>query len=220
MVFLERSNWSAWLDRTGNEADLLRTLPTGSLGGRAGTLRYKGIGPFLRRRTQRRDINLGRPPFGGLDKLEKGVRRRFLPLRKAPTVLRAEHHETAGEGLEGMDELGLAEVLFPVMLDGVIGVIPGQVLLTLLRHRHPILEWRYRVQPGIPRQGDAIFSQLHGQRELYIIAPIPRFLSVGHKDISPLRLNFHTGQNDDVSDLVTIGVEIGLVGLNDLANPL
>jgi putative SOS response-associated peptidase YedK len=31
MVVLERSDWSAWLEQTGNEADLLRTLPPGSL---------------------------------------------------------------------------------------------------------------------------------------------------------------------------------------------
>jgi putative SOS response-associated peptidase YedK len=31
MVILERSNWSAWLEQTGNEADLLRALPAGSL---------------------------------------------------------------------------------------------------------------------------------------------------------------------------------------------
>jgi putative SOS response-associated peptidase YedK len=31
MVILDRSNWSAWLEQTGNEADLLRALPAGSL---------------------------------------------------------------------------------------------------------------------------------------------------------------------------------------------
>ena len=31
MVILERSDWSAWLQGTGNEADLLRALPAGSL---------------------------------------------------------------------------------------------------------------------------------------------------------------------------------------------
>jgi putative SOS response-associated peptidase YedK len=31
MVMLERSDWSAWLEQTGNEADLLRALPAGSL---------------------------------------------------------------------------------------------------------------------------------------------------------------------------------------------
>ena len=31
MVVLERSDWSAWLEQTGNEADLLRALPAGSL---------------------------------------------------------------------------------------------------------------------------------------------------------------------------------------------
>jgi len=31
MVVLERSDWSAWLEQTGNEADLLRPLPAGSL---------------------------------------------------------------------------------------------------------------------------------------------------------------------------------------------
>jgi putative SOS response-associated peptidase YedK len=31
MVVLERSNWSAWLQETSNEADLLRALPAGSL---------------------------------------------------------------------------------------------------------------------------------------------------------------------------------------------
>jgi putative SOS response-associated peptidase YedK len=31
MVILERSNWSAWLQETGNEAELLRALPAGSL---------------------------------------------------------------------------------------------------------------------------------------------------------------------------------------------
>jgi putative SOS response-associated peptidase YedK len=31
MVMLERANWSAWLEQTGNEADLLRALPAGSL---------------------------------------------------------------------------------------------------------------------------------------------------------------------------------------------
>jgi putative SOS response-associated peptidase YedK len=31
MVILERANWSAWLQETGNEADLLRALPAGSL---------------------------------------------------------------------------------------------------------------------------------------------------------------------------------------------
>jgi putative SOS response-associated peptidase YedK len=28
---LERSDWSAWLEQTGNEANLLRALPAGSL---------------------------------------------------------------------------------------------------------------------------------------------------------------------------------------------
>jgi putative SOS response-associated peptidase YedK len=31
MVILERSDWSAWLEQTTNEAELLRTLPAGSL---------------------------------------------------------------------------------------------------------------------------------------------------------------------------------------------
>jgi putative SOS response-associated peptidase YedK len=31
MVILERSDWSAWLQETGNEADLLHALPAGSL---------------------------------------------------------------------------------------------------------------------------------------------------------------------------------------------
>jgi putative SOS response-associated peptidase YedK len=31
MVVLERSDWSAWLEQTGNEADLLRALPAGSV---------------------------------------------------------------------------------------------------------------------------------------------------------------------------------------------
>jgi len=31
MVILDRSNWSVWLQETGNEADLLRALPAGSL---------------------------------------------------------------------------------------------------------------------------------------------------------------------------------------------
>jgi putative SOS response-associated peptidase YedK len=31
MVILERSDWSAWLEQTGNEAELLRALPTGAL---------------------------------------------------------------------------------------------------------------------------------------------------------------------------------------------
>ena len=31
MVVLERSDWSAWLEQTGNEADLLKALPAGSL---------------------------------------------------------------------------------------------------------------------------------------------------------------------------------------------
>ena len=31
MVVLERSDWSAWLEQTGNEADLLRALTAGSL---------------------------------------------------------------------------------------------------------------------------------------------------------------------------------------------
>jgi putative SOS response-associated peptidase YedK len=31
MVVLERSDWSAWLEQTGNEASLLRALPAGSL---------------------------------------------------------------------------------------------------------------------------------------------------------------------------------------------
>jgi len=31
MVVLERSDWSAWLEQTGNEADILRALPAGSL---------------------------------------------------------------------------------------------------------------------------------------------------------------------------------------------
>ena len=30
-VVLEHSDWSAWLEQTGNEADLLRALPPGSL---------------------------------------------------------------------------------------------------------------------------------------------------------------------------------------------
>ena len=31
MVILDRSDWSAWLEQTGNEADLLRALRAGSL---------------------------------------------------------------------------------------------------------------------------------------------------------------------------------------------
>ena len=31
MVVLERSDWSAWLEQTGNEGSLLRALPAGSL---------------------------------------------------------------------------------------------------------------------------------------------------------------------------------------------
>lgn len=31
MVVLNRSEWSAWLEQTGNEADLLRPLPGGAL---------------------------------------------------------------------------------------------------------------------------------------------------------------------------------------------
>lgn len=31
MVILERSDWSAWLQETGGEAELLRALPAGSL---------------------------------------------------------------------------------------------------------------------------------------------------------------------------------------------
>jgi len=31
MVVLERSQWSAWLEQTGNETELLRSLPAGSL---------------------------------------------------------------------------------------------------------------------------------------------------------------------------------------------
>ena len=31
MVVLERSKWSAWLQETGNEGNLLRALPPGSL---------------------------------------------------------------------------------------------------------------------------------------------------------------------------------------------
>jgi len=31
MVVLECSDWSAWLEQTGNEATLLRALPAGSL---------------------------------------------------------------------------------------------------------------------------------------------------------------------------------------------
>jgi putative SOS response-associated peptidase YedK len=31
MVILERSDWSAWLEKTGNEAELLRALPAASL---------------------------------------------------------------------------------------------------------------------------------------------------------------------------------------------
>ena len=31
MVILERFDWSAWLEWTGNEAELLRALPAGSL---------------------------------------------------------------------------------------------------------------------------------------------------------------------------------------------
>jgi putative SOS response-associated peptidase YedK len=30
MVVLERSDWSAWLEQTGNEGDLLRALPAGT----------------------------------------------------------------------------------------------------------------------------------------------------------------------------------------------
>ena len=30
-IVLERSDWSAWLEQTGNEASLLRALPAGSL---------------------------------------------------------------------------------------------------------------------------------------------------------------------------------------------
>jgi putative SOS response-associated peptidase YedK len=31
MVILDRSDWSAWLEQTRNEADLLRALPAGLL---------------------------------------------------------------------------------------------------------------------------------------------------------------------------------------------
>lgn len=31
MVILERTNWSAWLEHTGDEGELLRALPAGSL---------------------------------------------------------------------------------------------------------------------------------------------------------------------------------------------
>jgi putative SOS response-associated peptidase YedK len=31
MIVLERVSWSAWLQQTGNEAELLRALPAGSL---------------------------------------------------------------------------------------------------------------------------------------------------------------------------------------------
>ena len=31
MVVLDRSDWSAWLEQTGNEGNLLRALPAGSL---------------------------------------------------------------------------------------------------------------------------------------------------------------------------------------------
>jgi putative SOS response-associated peptidase YedK len=31
MVVLDRSDWSAWLEQTGNETELLRPLPAGSL---------------------------------------------------------------------------------------------------------------------------------------------------------------------------------------------
>ena len=31
MVVLERTDWSAWLEETGNEASLLRAMPAGSL---------------------------------------------------------------------------------------------------------------------------------------------------------------------------------------------
>jgi putative SOS response-associated peptidase YedK len=31
MVVLERSDWSAWLEQTGNETDLLKALPAGCL---------------------------------------------------------------------------------------------------------------------------------------------------------------------------------------------
>jgi putative SOS response-associated peptidase YedK len=31
MVVLERSEWSAWLEQTGNKSNLLRALPAGSL---------------------------------------------------------------------------------------------------------------------------------------------------------------------------------------------
>jgi putative SOS response-associated peptidase YedK len=31
MVILERSDWSAWLQLAGNEAELIRALPAGSL---------------------------------------------------------------------------------------------------------------------------------------------------------------------------------------------
>jgi putative SOS response-associated peptidase YedK len=31
MVVLERADWSAWLEKNGNEKDLLRALPAGSL---------------------------------------------------------------------------------------------------------------------------------------------------------------------------------------------
>jgi putative SOS response-associated peptidase YedK len=31
MVILERSDWSTWLEQTGNEGDLLRALPAESL---------------------------------------------------------------------------------------------------------------------------------------------------------------------------------------------
>jgi putative SOS response-associated peptidase YedK len=31
MVVIERADWSAWIEQTGNESDLLRALPAGSL---------------------------------------------------------------------------------------------------------------------------------------------------------------------------------------------
>jgi putative SOS response-associated peptidase YedK len=31
MVILDRSDWSAWFEQTGNNAELLRALPAGSL---------------------------------------------------------------------------------------------------------------------------------------------------------------------------------------------
>ena len=48
MVVLEYSDWSAWLEQTGKEADLLRALPPGFLAGRTGpvTRNSQSVSPF------------------------------------------------------------------------------------------------------------------------------------------------------------------------------